>query len=136
MPTLILHSLRDRMNSFEYARRLAAGIAGAELVPLDSDNHILLEEEPAWPVFVNAVRRFVAADVSAPAPERVEDVLSPRELDVLRLVAAGRDNEEIAGALQLSVRTVERHLQNVYGKLGLSGRSARIAAAARLLAPA
>jgi DNA-binding CsgD family transcriptional regulator len=136
MPTLILHSLRDRMNSFEYARRLAAGIAGAELVPLDSDNHILLADEPAWPVFVGAVRRFVAAGALIPAPDRVEDVLSPRELDVLRLVAAGRDNEEIAGALQLSVRTVERHLQNVYGKLGLSGRSARIAAAARLLAPA
>jgi pimeloyl-ACP methyl ester carboxylesterase/DNA-binding CsgD family transcriptional regulator len=136
LPTLIVHSLRDRMNAFQHARRLAARIEGAELVPLDSDNHILLEDEPAWPVFVDAVRRFLGGDEAPPAAQRVEDVLSPRELDVLRLVAAGRDNEEIAAALHLSVRTVERHLQNVYGKLGLSGRSARIAAAARLFAPA
>ena len=57
-------------------------------------------------------------------------MLSPRELEVLRLVADGRDNDEIAVELHLSPRTVERHLQNVYGKLGLSGRSARVAAAA------
>jgi DNA-binding CsgD family transcriptional regulator len=66
----------------------------------------------------------------------VAELLSARELEVLRLVAAGADNDEIAARLQLSVRTVERHLQNVYGKLGVQGRSARVAAAARLLAPA
>ena len=65
----------------------------------------------------------------------VDDLLSLRELEVLQLVAAGRDNVEIAAELNLSTRTVERHLQNMYGKLGLQGRSARIAAAARLLAP-
>jgi len=63
-------------------------------------------------------------------------LLSARELEVLRLVAAGCDNDEIAARLQLSVRTVERHLQNVYSKLGVQGRSARVAAAARLLTPA
>ena len=60
-------------------------------------------------------------------------LLSARELEVLRLVAAGRDNDEIAAELHLSTRTVERHLQNIYAKLGLQGRSARVAAAARLL---
>jgi DNA-binding CsgD family transcriptional regulator len=47
---------------------------------------------------------------------------------VLRLVALGCTNEEIAARLYLSVRTVERHLGHVYAKLGLSGRSARAAA--------
>ncbi len=56
--------------------------------------------------------------------------LSPREREVLVLVARGRSNEEIARALVLSVRTVERHVANVYTKLGLSGRSARAAATA------
>jgi DNA-binding CsgD family transcriptional regulator len=49
---------------------------------------------------------------------------------VLRLVAQGRSNDEIAAALFLSVRTVERHVANVYAKLALSGRSARAAATA------
>jgi pimeloyl-ACP methyl ester carboxylesterase/DNA-binding CsgD family transcriptional regulator len=136
VPALVMHSTGDRMNGFAHARRLASGIPGAELVPLDSENHILLEDEPAWPVFVDAVRRFLAGDGHAAPSERVEDVLSPRELEVLRLVAAGRDNVDVAAALHLSIRTVERHLQNAYAKLGVSGRSARVAAAARLLSPA
>jgi pimeloyl-ACP methyl ester carboxylesterase/DNA-binding CsgD family transcriptional regulator len=135
LPTLILHSVGDRMNSFEYGRHLASSIAGARLVALASDNHILLENEPAWQVFLDEVRQFLAAEVRPKelAP-RLEDVLSQRELQVLRLAAEGFDNESIAGQLHLSSRTIERHLQNVYAKLGVSGRSARIAAS-RLLAP-
>jgi DNA-binding NarL/FixJ family response regulator len=45
-------------------------------------------------------------------------------------VAAGRTNRELADELVLSVRTVERHLTNIYTKLGTSGRVARAAAAA------
>lgn len=56
--------------------------------------------------------------------------LSPRETEVLRLVAKGDSNDEIARKLFLSIRTVERHVANVYAKLGLSGRTARAAATA------
>lgn len=56
--------------------------------------------------------------------------LSLREQEVLRLVAHGDSNDEIARRLVLSVRTVERHVANVYAKLGLSGRTARAAATA------
>jgi pimeloyl-ACP methyl ester carboxylesterase/DNA-binding CsgD family transcriptional regulator len=137
LPTLILHSIGDRMNSFEYGRHLASSIQNARLVALESDNHIVLEDEPAWPVFVEEVRHFLEPDRDCAASTgRIEQLLSSRELEVLRLAAAGRDNEAIARQLHLSMRTVERHLQNVYGKLGLQGRSARVAATARLLTPA
>ena len=58
------------------------------------------------------------------------EALSPREIEVLGLVAAGLTNEEIAERLFLSIRTVERHLSNIYGKLQVSGKAARAAAAA------
>jgi DNA-binding NarL/FixJ family response regulator len=51
-----------------------------------------------------------------------------REVDVLRLVGRGRSNDEIASELFLSVRTVERHLSNVYSKIGAHGRAARVLA--------
>ena len=57
--------------------------------------------------------------------------LSNRERDVLALVADGLSNEEIAARLYLSVRTVERHLSNIYAKLRVSGKAGRAAAAAR-----
>jgi len=48
-----------------------------------------------------------------------------RELEVLRLISEGKNNEEIAEKLFLSVRTVEKHLTNIYSKVGVSGKSAR-----------
>jgi DNA-binding CsgD family transcriptional regulator len=50
--------------------------------------------------------------------------LSKRELEVLRLLSAGETNREIAGELVLSVRTVDRHVSNIYAKLGVSSRAA------------
>jgi len=64
VPTLVLHSRRDQAVPFEEGRRLATRIAGARLVPLDSDNHLILEDEPAWEVFRTEIRDFLgAADV-------------------------------------------------------------------------
>ncbi len=53
--------------------------------------------------------------------------LSERELEVLRLVASGKSNREIASKLVISEHTVARHLQNIYAKLGLSSRAAATA---------
>ena len=51
------------------------------------------------------------------------EALTTRELEVLRLVAAGRSNREIADELVLSVRTVERHINNLYAKIGARGKA-------------
>ncbi|GAA2981591.1 pimeloyl-ACP methyl ester carboxylesterase/DNA-binding CsgD family transcriptional regulator [Microbacterium terrae] len=139
LPTLVIHSRGDQMNEFHHARHLAAGIRGARLVGLDSNNHIVLADEPAWPAFVREIAEFIEPDRQIPIEAADDDVaalISPRELDILRLAATGYDNDAIAAELFLSVRTVERHLQNLYAKLGLSGRTARTAAVARLLSSA
>jgi pimeloyl-ACP methyl ester carboxylesterase/DNA-binding CsgD family transcriptional regulator len=138
LPTLVLHSRGDQMNKFAHSRHLAAHVRGARLVALDSNNHIVLADEPAWPVFMREMTAFLTPD-RVPASAAVDDVasmLSPRELDILGLAAEGRDNDAIATELVLSIRTVERHLQNAYAKLGLQGRTARTAAVARLLSRA
>ena len=59
-PTIVFHCRDDAMVSFANGRRLATGIPGAEFVGLDSENHLLLEDEPAWPAFVEHLRDFLA----------------------------------------------------------------------------
>ncbi len=128
-PTLVMHARDDALVPFAEGRLLATLIPGARFVTLESRNHILLADEPAWTQFRAELRNFLGpAEASAPAalPE-----LSNRELDVLALVAEGLSNEEVAARLYLSVRTVERHLSNIYAKLRVSGKAARAAAAAR-----
>jgi DNA-binding NarL/FixJ family response regulator len=72
--------------------------------------------------------------VPGPSPRpRDRDGLTPREREVLRLLAGGRSNEAIAAELVLSVRTVESHVASVYGKIGVAGRTARAAATAYAL---
>jgi pimeloyl-ACP methyl ester carboxylesterase/DNA-binding CsgD family transcriptional regulator len=127
-PALIVHASGDKVVPFEEGRILASLLPNAQLVPLDSINHILLEDEPAWTQFLDEVNAFLGTPEAPPADDLPD--LSTRERDVLRLVAEGLDNDDIAARLFISVRTVERHLSNVYVKLGVSGRAARAAAAA------
>jgi pimeloyl-ACP methyl ester carboxylesterase len=57
--TLVAHATRDRVIPVEAGRELAEGIAGAEFLELDSENHVLLEHEPAWREFTKAFRSFL-----------------------------------------------------------------------------
>jgi pimeloyl-ACP methyl ester carboxylesterase/DNA-binding CsgD family transcriptional regulator len=128
--TLVIHARDDRVVPVEEGRLLAALIPGARLILLESANHILLADEPAWQYFVSELYAFLGTGPTAVPPSELAD-LSARELEVLELVAAGLTNEAIAERLYLSVRTVERHLSNIYAKFGVSGKAARAAAAAR-----
>jgi DNA-binding NarL/FixJ family response regulator len=60
-------------------------------------------------------------------PERPRGGLTGREVEVLRLVASGRTNRDIAAELVLSEHTVARHVQNIFTKLGLRSRTAAAA---------
>jgi DNA-binding NarL/FixJ family response regulator len=85
----------------------------------------MLELEAACELF----ERLGAAPDLARASVRARPThgLSARELEVLRLVASGKSNREIASTLVISEHTVARHLQNIYAKLGLSSRTAATA---------
>lgn len=71
------------------------------------------------------------ATVTAEVDGAVE-VLTSRELELLRLLHAGLTNQQLADALLVSVPTVKWHLHNTYGKLGVSSRGAAVAAAAKM----
>ena len=68
-----------------------------------------------------ALRDRVHALPPSPTP-RHPDGLTEREVEVLHLVAAGGSNREVADQLVLSLRTVERHITNIYAKIGARGR--------------
>jgi pimeloyl-ACP methyl ester carboxylesterase/DNA-binding CsgD family transcriptional regulator len=160
-PTLVLHARGDQRVPMTEGRFLATLIPGARFLSLDTVNHIMLEDEPAWRQYFAELRAFLphgtARDRIAPAmaasaetmsreAERVAGVaeerdlaeerdypagLSPRELDVLRLVAAGKSNQEIAAILFRSVNTVANHVRNILAKTGAANRAEAAAFAVR-----
>jgi DNA-binding NarL/FixJ family response regulator len=81
-------------------------------------------------VLAPSVAQKLLGHVRAPAPA-VPDVLTDRELEVLRLVAAGTTNKEAAKTLFISEATVKTHLLHLYAKLGVRDRAAAVAAAYR-----
>lgn len=60
-PALVLHCRGDAVTPFDEGRRMAAMIPGARFVPLEGDNHLILEHEPAWRRFLGEVRGFLAS---------------------------------------------------------------------------
>jgi len=125
VPTLVLHARADEVIPVEEGRLLASGIPGAEFVELDSRNHILLEHEPAWARFRDAVRSFLTQS-SQSAGEPVFAALSARERQVLKLIADGLSNADIGAHLQISEKTVRNHASNVFDKLGVWSRAQAI----------
>ncbi|MCL4802375.1 MAG: alpha/beta fold hydrolase [Burkholderiales bacterium] len=128
VPTLVLHSRGDARIPFDEGRLIASTIPGARFVPLDGQNHILLEGEPAWARFWQEVHAFLAAD-RAPAEDRSSPPfpeLTARERQVLELLARGLANDEIAARLGISAKTVRNQVSVVFDKLGVSSRAQAI----------
>ena len=82
-----------------------------------------------------ALRRLGVVREAAPRraaiPDRTREALTPRQVEILKLVAQGLSNPDIASRLKLSDHTVKRHVANLLGRLGLSSRAAAAAYAAR-----
>jgi pimeloyl-ACP methyl ester carboxylesterase/DNA-binding CsgD family transcriptional regulator len=124
-PTLVLHARGDLRVPFEEGRLAASAIPGARLVPLDSESHVLLPQDPAFARFFDELRAFLPA---APGREaaRAFATLTPRESQVLEGIARGHDNDRIAADLGLSEKTVRNNVTNIFDKLGVQSRSQAI----------
>jgi len=138
-PALVVQRRDAKTQRLAVARELAAGLRDAQLA--------LLPGEAASPFSgdveggVIAVQEFLGLAV-APAREAsagpgeagrpdAARALTPREVEVLALLSRGYSNKEIAAQLELSVHTVERHLTNLYAKIGSRGRTEAVAYALR-----
>jgi pimeloyl-ACP methyl ester carboxylesterase/DNA-binding CsgD family transcriptional regulator len=144
MPALVLHARGDPETPFAQGRELAIQLPNARFVSYEGCTAGPLAVAD---ILISEIRRFLqmAAEVGRPgalpaasteiearppgAPEPC--VLTARELEVLRLIANGRTNSEIAMELVLSIRTVARHITNIYGKIGARGRADATAYAIR-----
>ena len=121
-PALVIHP-RDYISMpVEEAIKLTSALPNARMVVTDGAT---APGDPAQGV--KAIVEFLAslpqdAAVDAPAVQAAEG-LSQREIEVLRLLALGRSNADIAEALVISPNTVGRHLSNIYNKIGASNRT-------------
>jgi len=124
--TLVLHARGDVVVPIAEGHILAAGIPGAQFVELDSNNHILLEGEPAWDRFRGAVLEFCGLKGSSGGEDPAFASLSPREREVLALMTEGLGNAQIAERLSISEKTVRNHVSNLFDKLGVWTRAQAI----------
>jgi ATP/maltotriose-dependent transcriptional regulator MalT len=123
-----LEAWRSLEAPYEVARTRV--LIGEACRALDDTDACLFELEAALADFVRLGARPDAARVEqllGRGRDSSEHGLSPRELEVLRLVAAGRSNREIAATLVISEHTVARHVQNIFAKLRVSSRAAATA---------
>ena len=131
-PTLVLHARDDEMIPFDEGRVLSSLIPDARFVPLEGRNHVIQEDEPSWPVFVEEVRDFLRTAGSEAEPIAIHDPfpeLTDRERAVLELIAQGADNAWIADRLFISPKTVRNHITSIFRKLGVETRPQAIVAA-------
>ena len=139
--TLVLHPRDMTQIPIDVARSLAMDLPRGRLVMLEGAQPVLFTEDSDG--VVSMLADFFSDGIEpAAAPTVVSgaagghtmappDGLSRRELEVLRLVAAGESNSQIARRLGLSTHTVERHVANLYRKIGARGRADATAYALR-----
>lgn len=129
-PTMVLHARQDGSIPMEEGRLLATLIPGSRFVQLESKNHILLEQEPAWSRFLSEVRAFLGVGMETPDQlppiQPVFPELTSRERVVLELIAKGLDNAQIAERLVVSQKTVRNHITHIFQKLMVKNRAQAI----------
>ncbi len=123
-PTLVLHARRELRAPLEEGRILASLIPGARLVPLESANHALIADEPAFQHFFEELNAFVPGKAAGGAGKFPG--LTGREAEILERIAQGLDNAQIAAHLGMSEKTVRNHITHIFDKIGVENRSQAI----------
>jgi pimeloyl-ACP methyl ester carboxylesterase/DNA-binding CsgD family transcriptional regulator len=126
-PVLVLHRRGDRTVPIGRGRELAALLPNARFVPLAGDSHMPWcdDQRELHRALAGFLHGGDAAEPDADSP------LTARETEILRFVATGMSNREIAGTLILSEHTIHRHVANILRKLTQSTRAGAAAHAAR-----
>lgn len=124
-PTLVLHARGDLRVPFDEGRKLASTIPGARFVTLDTQDHILLEHEPAFRRFFEELNDFLPRGPGAAGKEAFRQ-LTAREAEILDHIAQGLDNAQIAARLEMSEKTVRNHITHIFDKIGVENRSQAI----------
>lgn len=121
-PTLVLQdALPSNMPQLEWSRELASKISNAHHATVSAGAPVPRVAKQSWSeTETRIVEDFLG--VGRP-PARGTAGLTGREVEVLRLIALGKSSREIAAALVLSPRTVERHVANIYRKTDTHGRA-------------
>jgi pimeloyl-ACP methyl ester carboxylesterase/DNA-binding CsgD family transcriptional regulator len=125
--SLVLHRRDDRAVVIACGREFASLLPDARFVPVGGDAHAPWIDERGETL--RALRAFLGAEERAPA--NGDSPLTRRETEVLRLVATGLSNREIASSLVVSEHTVHRHVANILRKLAQHSRAGAAAHAAR-----
>jgi len=125
-PALVIHNRYDAAIPFEEGRLLASLLPNARFISLESKNHILLQDEPAWPRFLDEVCRFLDRSFYQPRTDLSFADLTPREREVLHCIAQGLSNQQIAQQLFISPKTVRNHITHIFSKLDINHRSEAI----------
>jgi pimeloyl-ACP methyl ester carboxylesterase/DNA-binding CsgD family transcriptional regulator len=131
-PTLVLQSRSDRQLPGELSQALVRSLPNGRIGLMAGNATSLFADEPEadTDLILDFLMDLPHAAETPPSP-RDASGLTPRELEVLRLVARGETNAGIAHQLGLSVHTVERHAANLYRKIGARGRADATAYAVR-----
>ena len=135
-PTIVLHEPTFPFGSFDLCKEVTARLQNAHMVTVE-DQSIAGTKHGTYASLIDQFLRsgFVDDAPRSPRPRthtsNDNSPLSPREIEVLRRLANGMTNKEIAAALGLAVPTVERHLVNIYSKLGAKRRADAVAYAVR-----
>jgi DNA-binding NarL/FixJ family response regulator len=118
-PALLLHREGDRVVPISAGRKMAGLFPNARFVALEGDVALPYFGDTSY---IETVRQFFEEGHAADQIT-MPDGITPREAEVLRLIAAGKSNRQIAEELTITINTADRHVSNILAKIGASNRA-------------